>query len=390
MAEKRDYYEVLGVEKGADKKDIKKAYRKLAMKYHPDVSEDHESGEKFKEISEAYAVLSDTEKRQTYDQYGHAGMNGFSQEDIFNNVNFDDIFRGFGFGGSQSGSRGGGGGFESIFDLFGFGGGSRNGPTQGEDVYYEMSITLEEAALGLDKDIEVQHKKICPNCQGSKAEPGTETRTCPECGGSGQVRQVSNTPLGQFATVRPCRTCRGEGNIIDTPCRECHGKGIIRDTNTIHIKIPPGVEDGSRLRVPGEGDVGTRGGPPGDLYVMISVKQHQLFKREGSDLIYNMPISFVQASLGDTVEAPTLTGAVDLKIPAGTQTGTSFRIRGEGMPHLRWNGKGNLYVRVKIITPKKLSPKQKELLTEFAEISGQEIYAEDKGFFEKVKEVINH
>lgn len=389
MAEKRDYYEVLGVEKGADKKDIKKAYRKLAMKYHPDVSEDSAAGEKFKEISEAYAVLSDSEKRQTYDQYGHAGMNGFSQEDIFNNVNFDDIFRGFGFGSSQGGSRGGGG-FESIFDLFGFGGSHRNGPSQGEDVYYEMNITLEEAALGLEKDIEVPHKKICPHCQGSKAEPGTETRTCPECGGSGQVRQVSNTPLGQFATVRPCRTCRGEGKIIDTPCKECHGKGIVRHKSTIHIKIPPGVEDGSRLRVPGEGDVGKRGGPPGDLYVMIGVKKHQLFQREGSDLIYTMPISFVQASLGDTVEAPTLTGAVDLKIPSGTQTGTSFRIRGEGMPHLRWNGKGNLYVKVKIITPKKLNPKQKELLTEFAEISGEEIYSEDKGFFDKVKDVITH
>ena len=267
---------------------------------------------------------------------------------------------------------------------------ARNGPSQGEDVYYEMNITLEEAALGLEKDIEVPHKKICPNCQGTKAEPGTDTRTCPECGGSGQVRQVSNTPLGQFATVRPCRTCRGEGQIIDTPCTECHGKGIVKHKSTIHIKIPPGVEDGSRLRVPGEGDVGKRGGPPGDLYVMIGVKKHQLFQREGSDLIYNMPISFVQASLGDTVEAPTLTGAVDLKIPAGTQTGTSFRIRGEGMPHLRWNGKGNLYVKVKIVTPKKLSPKQKELLAEFADVSGEEIYAEDKGFFEKVKEVINH
>ncbi len=390
MAEKRDYYEVLGVDKSAEKKDIKKAYRKLAMKYHPDVSEDQESGEKFKEISEAYAVLSDSEKRQTYDQYGHAGMNGFSQEDIYNNVNFDDIFRGFGFGGNQGGNRSSGGGFESIFDLFGFGGGQRNGPAQGEDVYFEMNITLEEAASGLEKDIEVSHKKTCPNCHGSKAEPGTDTRTCPECGGSGQVRQVSNTPLGQFATVRPCRSCRGEGQIVDNPCKECNGKGIVNIKSNIHIKIPPGVEDGSRLRVPGEGDIGTNRGPPGDLYVIIGVKKHQLFQREESDLIYNMPISFVQASLGDTVEAPTLTGAVDLKIPAGTQTGTSFRIRGEGMPHLRWNGKGNLYVKVKIVTPKKLSPKQKELLTEFAEISGEEIYSTDKGFFEKVKEVINH
>ena len=387
MAEKRDYYEVLGVEKGADKKEIKKAYRKLAMKYHPDVSEDPESTEKFKEISEAYAVLSDEEKRQTYDQYGHAGMGGFSQEDIFNNVNFEDIFRGFGFGGSGGA---GGGGFESIFDLFGFGGGRRNGPRRGDDVGYELRITLEEASTGIERDIEVPHKKICPHCHGEKAEPGTGTRTCETCGGSGQVRHVNNTPLGQFATVRPCSVCNGEGKIIETPCSECHGKGIVRKTSTIHVKIPAGVEDGSRLRVPGEGDAGVRGGPSGDLYVMIRVKKHKLFQRDGSDLTYEMPISFVQASLGDTVEAPTLDGAVDLKIPAGTQTGTSFRVKGHGMPHLRWNGKGNLYIKVKIITPKKLSPKQKELLQEFAEVSGDEIYAEQKGLFDKFKDAISH
>lgn len=382
MAEKRDYYQILGVEKNAAKKDIKKAYRKLAMKYHPDVSDDPESAEKFKEISEAYAVLSDEEKRNTYDQYGHAGMGGFSQEDIFNNINFEDIFRGFGFGGSS--------GFETIFDLFGFGGGSRNQPQKGDDIFYDLNISLEEAALGMEKDIDVYHKKTCPKCNGLRTEPGTEAKTCPTCGGSGQVRHVNNTPLGQFATVRPCNQCHGEGKIIENPCHECRGKGIIKQKNTIHINIPPGVEDGSRLRVSGEGDVGKRGGPAGDLYMMIRVKPHKLFRREGANLFYNMPISFVQASLGDTMEVPTLFGAVNLKIPSGTQTGTSFRIKGQGMPHLRWNGKGNLYVKVKIITPKKLSPKQKELLQEFAEISGKEIYTEDKGFFDKVKDAISH
>lgn len=386
MAEKRDYYEILGVEKGAEKKEIKKAYRKLAMQFHPDVSEDPESAEKFKEISEAYAVLSDEEKRRTYDQYGHAGMGGFSQEDIFNNINFEDIFKGFGFGGSSAG----GSGFETIFDLFGFGGGRRNGPRQGDDLAYHLHITLEEAATGVEQDIEVPHKKTCPRCNGSKAEPGTEARVCPECGGSGQVRHISNTPLGQFATVRPCRTCHGEGKIIETHCTKCHGKGITKEKSTISIKIPPGVEDGSRLRVPGKGDAGERGGPPGDLYVMINVKEHDLFKRKGSDLIFNMPISFVQASLGDTVEAPTLDGAVDLKIPAGTQSGTSFRIKGQGMPHMQWGGKGNLYVKVKVITPKKLSPRQKDLLREFADASGEEIYSEDKGFLGKVKDAISH
>lgn len=387
MAEKRDYYEVLGVEKGATKKDIKKAYRKLAMEYHPDVSEDPEAGEKFKEISEAYAVLSDDEKKNTYDQYGHAGMGGFSQEDIFNNINFEDIFRGFGFGGNHGG---GGTGFESIFDLFGFGGSRRNGPQQGNDVLYEMKITLEEAAHGLEKDIQVPNKKTCPRCNGSKAEPGTESRTCDTCGGSGQVRHVQNTPLGQFATIRPCNTCHGEGKIIDSPCHECHGRGIVKQKSTINVKIPPGVEDGSRLRVPGEGDVGNRGGPPGYFYVLIRVRPHKYFKREGANLHYEKPISFVQATLGDKVEVPTIDGTVELKIPEGTQTGTSFRIKGFGLPHLRWNGKGNLYVKVKVVTPKKLSPQQKELLEEFANISGDEIYNEEKGFFDKVKDVISH
>ena len=386
MAEKRDYYEVLGVDKNADKKEIKKAYRKLAMKYHPDVSDDPECTEKFKEISEAYAVLSDDDKRSKYDKYGHAGMNGFSQEDIFNNINFEDIFKGFGFGGGSSG----GGGFDSIFDLFGFGGGRRNGPQRGDDIAYDLKITLEEAAKGFERDIEVPHKKTCPHCNGSKAEPESKVTTCQTCGGSGQVRQVNNTPLGQFATVRPCSTCKGEGKIIETPCRECHGRGIIRKKSTIHIKVPAGVDNGSRLRVAGEGDVGAKGGPSGDLYVMIRVKNHELFQREGSDLTYEMPISFVQASLGDTLEAPTLDGTVELKIPAGTQTGTSFRVKGQGMPHLRWNGKGNLYVKVKIVTPKKLNPKQKELLREFADVSGDEIYAEEKGLFDKFKDAISH
>jgi len=381
MAEKRDYYDVLAVDRGATKKDIKKAYRKLAMKYHPDVSEDPESTEKFKEISEAYAVLSDEEKKQTYDQFGHAGMSGFSQEDIFSNINFEDIFRGFG---------GGGGGFETIFDLFGFGGGRRHGPRKGDDVGYNMEITLEEAATGIERDIEVPHRKVCPRCNGSKAEPGTDTKTCDQCGGSGQVRHVSNTPLGQFATIRPCNTCKGEGTIIETPCNNCHARGIVRHASTIHVKIPRGVEDGSRLRVPGEGDVGKRGGPPGDLYVIINVKKHKLFEREGANLFYEKPISFVQAALGGTVEVPTLEGAAELKIPSGTQSGATFRLNGQGMPHLRWNGKGNLYVVVKVVVPKKLKPKQKELLREFADISGDEIYREEKRFFDKVKDVIGH
>ncbi len=380
MAEKRDYYDVLGVEKGSDKKEIKKAYRKLAMKYHPDVSDDPESADKFKEISEAYAVLSDEDKRHTYDQFGHAGMGGYSTEDAFRDINFEDIFKGFGFD------------FGDIFDMFGFGGGRRRSQAQrGDDVLYELDITLEDAAFGLETDIEVPHKKVCPTCRGTKAEPGTETRQCATCGGTGQVQHINRTPFGQFVNVGPCRECRGEGVIVDTPCHECRGKGIVKETNTIHIKVPPGVEDGSRLRVPGEGDVGIKGGPSGDLYVMLSVKPHKLFERHGADLIYERPISFVQASLGDEIDIPTIgEEIVSLKIPAGTQPGTSFRIKGKGMPHLRWNGKGNLYVKAKVIVPKKLNNKQKEILKEFADISGKEIYAEDKGFFDKMKDAIKH
>ncbi|MBU4534793.1 MAG: molecular chaperone DnaJ [Euryarchaeota archaeon] len=378
MAEKRDYYEVLGVDKGSDKKEIKKAYRKLAMKYHPDVSDDAEAADKFKEISEAYAVLSDEEKRSTYDQFGHSGMNGFSQEDIFNNINFDDIFRGFGFD------------VGNIFDIFGFGGGHRQGPQRGRDVYFDMEIALEDAAAGLETDIQVPHTKICPVCNGSRAEPGTGTRQCENCGGSGQVRQINNTFLGQMVNIRPCPTCHGEGNIVEEPCKNCHGQGIVKQTSNIHIKIPPGVETGSRLRVPGEGEVGPHNGPPGDLYVMINVKDHKLFQREGANLYYEKQISFVQAALGDSVEIPTLERSVDFKIPSGTQSGTTFRLKGQGMPHLRWSGKGNLYVKVKVVTPRRLNPKQKELLQEFADISGDEIKSDDKGFFDKVKDAISH
>ncbi len=378
MVEKRDYYEVLGVDKGSDKKEIKKAYRKLAMKYHPDVSDDAEAADKFKEISEAYAVLSDEEKRSTYDQFGHSGMNGFSQEDIFNNINFDDIFRGFGFD------------VGNIFDIFGFGGGHRQGPQRGRDVYYDMEIALEDAAAGLETDIQVPHTKTCPVCDGSRAEPGTGTRQCENCGGSGQVRQINNTFLGQMVNIRPCPTCQGEGNIVEEPCKNCHGQGIVKQTSSIHIKIPPGVETGSRLRVPGEGEMGPHNGPPGDLYVMITVKDHKLFQREGANLYYEKQISFVQAALGDNVEIPTLERPVDFKIPSGTQSGTTFRLKGQGMPHLRWSGKGNLYVKVKVVTPRKLNPKQKELLQEFADISGDEIKSDDKGFFDKVKDAISH
>lgn len=382
MAEKRDYYDVLGIEMGADGKEIKKAYRKLAMKYHPDVSEDEEATEKFKEISEAYAVLSDEEKRKTYDQYGHAGMGGFSNEDIFRNANFDDIFQGFG------------GDFDvnNIFEMFGFGGGHNRGgnPQHGSNIYAEVDITLEEAAEDIEKDIIIRHDVECSVCHGTKAEPGTNPETCQTCGGTGQVKQVTNTILGQMMNVRPCPECRGEGKIITDPCKNCNGKGKVKENKTISIKIPSGVESGSRLRVPGEGNAGDTNRGYGDLIVLINVKHHKDFEREGANLYYEKQISFVQASLGDTIDIPTIDREIELKIPPGTQGGSVFRLRNQGMPIMRRNSKGNLYVTVIVVVPQKLNEKQKELLLEFAEISGEEINTYEKGFFDKVKEAINH
>ena len=380
MAEKRDYYEVLGVDKGADEKEIKKAYRKLAMKYHPDRSEDPNATEKFKEISEAYAVLSDDEKRQRYDQFGHAGMDGFSQEDIFNNINFEDIFQGFGFGGGGS----------SIFDIF-FGGGrnrNRNGPQRGSDIYYDLQISLEDAFNGISKDIKIARNRTCPECNGTKAAPGSKVETCKKCGGTGQVKRIQNTILGQMASIQPCPECKGEGKIISNPCPKCHGRGYTRQTSTITVNIPAGVDNGSRIRVPGEGESGQKNGPAGDLYVVIHIKRHKLFERDGSNLYLEMPISFVQATLGGTVDVPTLTKDIELKIPAGTQTDTTFRLRGHGMPRLNSSNFGNLYVNVRVVTPRKLSSKQKKLLRQFEEISGDELVKPNKGFFDKIKDAL--
>ena len=377
MADKRDYYEVLGVDKNADKKTIKKAYRKLAMKYHPDVNHEEGAEEKFKELSEAYGVLSD-EKRKRYDQFGHAGMDGFSQEDIFNNINFEDIFNGFGFGGGSQG------GFGSIFDLFGFGGESSGPSGRGQDISQIVELTLEEVASGVSKDLDVRHKKKCPKCNGTRAEPGSSVKTCPQCNGAGQVKQVQNTPLGQFATVSKCPQCNGEGQHVEKPCTECHGSGLKTTTNKISINIPAGVETGTKLRVSGEGDDGIRGAPSGDLYVTIKVLKHDLFRREGQDLFYDLPISYVQACLGDSVDVPTIDGEASLNIPAGTQSGSTFKLRGEGIKSLNWSGKGNLYVKVQVVVPKKLSAKQKEVLKEFADVSGEEISHVKKGLLDKI------
>ena len=381
MPEKKDYYEVLGVPKDSSEKDIKGAYRKLAMKYHPDRSEEPDAEEKFKELSEAYAVLSDPEKRQKYDQFGHAGINSqYSQEDLFRGVNFEDLLRGFGFGGG--GGRGGG---ESIFDMFFGGGGRSRGPARGRDLRYDIQITLEQAAAGLESTIEVPRTENCSTCRGSGAKPGTSPTVCSNCHGSGQITRAQNTPFGQMVTSSACPKCGGRGQIIVNPCGDCGGTGRVRKSRKINIKIPPGVEDGQHLKLRGQGDAGAQGAESGDLYVIINVMPHPKFQRVDSDLLLESSISFTQAALGAELEVPTLSGRAKIKVPAGTQTGTIFRLRGKGMPRLQGIGAGDLHVKVKIKTPTTLTERQRQLLEAFAAESGEK----KKKQTEKEKSIID-
>ena len=372
---KKDYYEVLGLSKSATDDDIKKAYRKLARKYHPDVNRDNpkEAEEKFKEINEANEVLSDPERRAQYDQFGHAAFEG--------GASGSDGFGGFGAGG----------GFGDIFDMFfggqGFGG-RPTGPERGADLRYDLEIAFEQAAFGFENEIEIPRTEECKTCKGSGAASGTTPETCSQCRGTGQQQVVQNSPFGRMMHTKICDRCRGEGKIIKNPCRDCNGNGKVRVRRKIKIKIPAGVDNGSRLRVAYEGEAGTRGGQPGDLYVYIRVKPHNLFIRDGDDVICDVPITFVQAALGDEISVPTLDGKVELKIPEGTQTGTVFRIKGKGVPHLKAGGRGDQHVRVKVITPKKLTDKQRELLREFAHHGGDDTHPEQKSWFDKAKEAV--
>lgn len=372
---KRDYYEVLGIAKDASADEIKKAYRNLARKYHPDVNQDDQDAEKkFKEVKEAFDVLSDPQRRAQYDQFGHAAEEG-----------------GFGTGGFGQGDFSGFGGFEDIFDQF-FGGATRTrrptGPQRGNDLRYDLQISLEEAALGLETKINIPRAENCDTCGGSGAKPGTQPETCSHCHGTGQQQVARNTAFGRFVSVQTCEACGGTGTLIKERCPDCHGNGRVQRERKIEIKIPAGVDTGSRLRVSNEGEAGTRGGPPGDLYVVIHVRPHKTFVRQGDDIIVEVPISFAQATLGTELEVPTLTGKARLKIPEGTQTGTSFRLRGKGIPRLRGYGQGDQHVKVVVKIPKKLSNKQKELLREYAKLAGEDVAAEEKGFLNKMKDAL--
>ncbi len=370
---------MLGVDKKASKNEIKKAYRKLAKKYHPDMNKDNpkKAEEKFKEISEAYGVLSDETKRRQYDMFGHAGIDSrYSQEDIFRTINFEDIFGDLGFGF---------GGFDSIFDTF-FGGARvrRRGPIRGNHIYQDVEISLEEATFGTKKTIKVPRIEKCGKCNGTGAKPGTSPKKCSSCGGTGQIKDVKSSGFGQFVRITPCRSCQGSGEKIEHPCNECHGRGVVRKYRKISVDVRPGVDSGNRIRLSGEGEASSSGGPPGDLVVTIYVRPHEIFQREGNHILYDAEITFAQAALGDEIEVPTLKGKAKVKIPKGTQTHTSFRLKGEGIPDVHGRGKGDEYVRVIVKTPTKLNDRQKQLLLDFEGVD-KDSKGKKKRFFKESK-----
>jgi len=377
MTTKRDYYEVLGVVRSATQVEIKKAYRSLARKYHPDVSKEPNAEEKFKEINEAYEILSDEEKRVAYDRFGHAGVSG----------------AGAGFGGF--GGFGGAGRdpfeiFEEVFGGFGFGGGarrSRNGPRRGADLRYDMTLEFKEAVFGVEKEIEIPRQETCTHCKGSGAEPGSKPLRCPDCNGAGEVRRQA----GFFINITTCPRCKGAGEIITSPCSQCNGRGKTLKRRKLNVKIPAGVDDGNQIRLTGEGEDGSKGGPPGNLYVVIHVKPHRFFHRIKNNIHLELAINIAQAALGDEIEIPTLNGPVTRAIPAGTQTGDTITLKGLGVPKLRRDGtsgsRGNQIVTLQVKTPTNLTKHQRDLLLELGKtLDSQVVPQKEKGFFDKVKE----
>ena len=376
MAEnKRDYYEVLGVTKGASEDEIKKAYKKMARKYHPDLNPDNkEAEEKFKEVNEAYEVLSDPDKKARYDQYGHAGVDpnfgaGAGFDGSFDFGDLGDIFGNF-FGG-------------------GFGGGGRrtnpNAPQRGESIRLSLTISFEEAAFGCEKEITVERMEQCGTCGGSGCAAGTTPEVCPDCHGTGQVQVRRQTPMGVFATSSPCGRCGGKGKIIHQPCPDCRGTGAVRKRKTIKASVPAGIDNGQTISIRGQGHAGKNGGPAGDLLITITVRPHELFRREGTSVLCEAPITFAQAVLGAELEIPTIDGKVKYDLPEGTQSGTTFRLKGKGIPSINGRGRGDQYVTVYIETPRNLNKEQKDALKKFAETMGDNNYEERRKFFKKSK-----
>ncbi|HEC22072.1 MAG TPA: molecular chaperone DnaJ [Chloroflexi bacterium] len=375
MSPKRDYYEILGVPRGASQDEIKRAFRRKARQYHPDVSDDPGAEDRFKEVNEAYEVLSDPSKRAAYDRFGHAGVNGTAGVDPF--AGFADI--------------------GDIFDEF-FGGGfrtrTRRAPRRGQDLQYRLTIDFEEAIFGTEREIEFEQTTTCPACRGTGAEPGTSPIRCPTCGGRGQVRNVRQTFLGQMVNITTCPDCRGSGEVVSTPCRECGGRGQVRQVRRLTVNIPAGVDHGTQIRISGEGEPGSNGGPPGNLYIIISVRPHRYFRRRDDDLLIKIQINVAQAALGHVVRVPILTpggeSSTELEIPPGTQSGQVFVIKGKGVPRLRRDGThvgyGDLLVIVEVEIPKRLTQEQRELFEQLGETLGEAVIppAHEKGFFERV------
>ena len=370
-----EYYERLGVSQSASQDEIKKAYRKLSKQYHPDINKDAGAEDKYKEVQEAYETLGDAQNRAAYDQYGAAGANG----------------GGFGGAGGFSGFGGGGGfgGFDDIFSSFFGGGGGQSNPTaprQGEDLQYRVNLKFEEAIFGVEKEVSYNRDQACNTCHGDGAKPGTKVETCHKCGGHGQVQVARDTPLGRVMTTATCDVCHGTGKEIKEKCPTCHGSGHEKQLHKIKVKVPAGVETGQQMRMNGGGDAGKNGGRYGDLYVIFNVAASKQFERDGAEIFYEMPLEFVQAALGDEVEIPTVHGTVKLKVPAGTQTGQNFRLRGKGAPKLRGTGNGDQHVIVNIVTPKKLNDAQRDALQAFAKASGHTVTSQKpEGFFDKLK-----
>jgi molecular chaperone DnaJ len=370
MATKQDYYDILGVPRSASQEEIKRAFRRLAMQYHPDRNREDGAEGRFKGINEAYEVLSDPERRAAYDRFGHAGLES----------SFGRGFEGFGFGG-----------FGDIFDAF-FGGTGvrRRGPQRGADVHRSITLKFEEAAFGCEKKIEVKREEICSACNGLRAEPGTEPERCTSCDGTGEVRRTQRTIFGQFVNVATCSRCGGEGRVVRDPCRRCGGSGREERTRSIEVKIPAGIDSGSQLRLSGEGDMGHYGGPRGNLYISVNVRPHKLFRRDDDDIVLDLELNFAQAALGDELEIPTLDGPLNVKIPAGTQSGEVFVMRGKGVPHLRSSGRGDLLVRAHVATPKSLTPEQRRLFEQLAESLNSSVTSQDdKGLINRIKDALS-